>query len=131
MQAPTGTSPGAKAMDDHEEREAKAQARSGRESKISSASWGLFFIWIGVVWLADLGLGVGLLGVSVLLLGTQYVRRLLGFELEAFGIVAGLCVGIGGLWKLFGLKTDLVPVLLIVVGALMIVTLLLRRQPAG
>ena len=30
--------------------------------KLSAVGWGLFFVWIGVAWLLNVGTGIGLLG---------------------------------------------------------------------
>jgi hypothetical protein len=38
--------------------------------RLDTAGWGLFFIWVGVAALADLGWGVGLMGVGLIILGT-------------------------------------------------------------
>ena len=37
--------------------------------KLDAVGWGLFFIWVGIAFLADLGWGVGLVGVGVLGVG--------------------------------------------------------------
>lgn len=45
--------------------------------KLAAVGWGLFFIWIGIAFLADVGWGMGLLGVGVIALGTQQPRHAL------------------------------------------------------
>ena len=43
--------------------------------RIDGAGWGLFFLWVGVALLLDVGWGIGLLGVGILTLAMQVVRR--------------------------------------------------------
>jgi hypothetical protein len=47
------------------------------ERRMDAFGWGLFFIWIGVAFLADVGWGVGFLGVGVIILGTMVTREYL------------------------------------------------------
>jgi len=49
-----------------------------RASKFDAAGWALFFIWVGIAWLADFGWGIGLLGVAAITLGMQALRRASG-----------------------------------------------------
>jgi hypothetical protein len=42
----------------------------------------MFFLWAGIALVAGLGWGVGLLGVGLITLGGQAVRRYLGLALE-------------------------------------------------
>jgi hypothetical protein len=37
--------------------------------RLDSLGWGLFFIWIGIAFLADVGWGVGFIGVGIIILG--------------------------------------------------------------
>lgn len=50
--------------------------------KLDAAAWGLFFIWIGVALLTNVGWGVGLLGVGIITLAGQAARKSLGLEVE-------------------------------------------------
>lgn len=59
-------------------------------AKLDSVGWALFFIWVGIVFLADVGWGWGLLGIGVIILG--------------------------GLWELIKVPWPLVPILLILCG---------------
>lgn len=45
-----------------------------RARKYDTAGWALFFIWVGLAWMTDLGSGIGLLGIGVITLGGQAVR---------------------------------------------------------
>ncbi len=43
--------------------------------KLDAIGWGLFFIWKGAALIADVGWGVGLLGVGIITLGAQAARK--------------------------------------------------------
>lgn len=93
-----------------------------RARKLDAIGWALFFIWVGVAWIADVGLGVGLLGVAVIILGMQAFRRVLGIALEIFWIIVGIGFGIGGLWEYFAVQTPLAPIILIIAGIALLVS---------
>ena len=84
--------------------------------KLDAVGWGLFFIWVGIAFLADLGWGVGLVGVGVLGLGEQLARRHYSLNMEAFWVVVSFLFIVGGLWTLLDAQVALVPLLLIVAG---------------
>lgn len=106
--------------------------RNGRPVKrLDTAGWGLFFIWVGVALLMDLGWGVGLVGVAVITLGGQVARRYFGLRVETFWVVAGLLLLAGGVWDLAQIEVSLVPVLLIVAGAALLVSIFGRRRKSS
>ena len=45
--------------------------------RLDSLGWGLFFIWIGVAFLANVGWGVGCIGVGLIILGGLVAREYL------------------------------------------------------
>lgn len=91
--------------------------------KLDAAGWGLFFIWIGIAFLADFGIGMGLPGVGIIILGEQAARYYFNLKLLGFWVVAGVCFLVGGLWELFAVKLPLVPILLIVAGLAILVSI--------
>jgi hypothetical protein len=104
--------------------------------KLDAAGWGLFFVWVGLAFLASVGWGVGLLGVGIITLGGQLARKYVGLPLEGFSLVIGAMFLFGGLWELVGLHvgraplpTALVPILFIIAGALLLLSAF-RRRPA-
>jgi hypothetical protein len=107
----------AKPVDDPEVTRKKQLAK-----KLDAVGWGLFFIWIGIAFLADVGIGVALLGVGIITLGEQMVRRYFSLKLEWFWLVVGLLLLAGGLWELWKLELPLVPLLLIVVGLVWLIS---------
>jgi len=99
----------------------------GTSRRLDAAGWGLFFIWVGVSTIADLGWGVGLLGVAAIIYLVQVARRLSGRRLEPFWLVVGGGFLLGGIWHLYQIEVSLVPVVLILVGGALLLSLLRRR----
>ena len=85
--------------------------------KLPAIGWSLFFIWIGIALLMKLDASIGLLGVGVITLAVQVVRKYLNLKLEGFWVVIGLLFVVGGLWELFEPNLPLVPILLIAAGS--------------
>ena len=103
--------------------------------KLDAFGWGLFFIWIGIAFLADVGWGVGFLGIGVIALGAQVARKYFGLPIEQFGLVMGIVFVVWGAWKLLDFQLGettipggLLPILLILVGILLVFSAL-RRKP--
>jgi hypothetical protein len=95
--------------------------------KLDAAGWGLFFVWVGVALIANIGWGVGLIGVGVITLGGQLARRYFGLTVERFWVGVGLLFVVGGVWELFGVQVGLVPVLLIVAGIALLLSAMRGR----
>jgi len=94
--------------------------------KLPAVGWSLFFIWIGIALLIKLDAGVGLLGVGVIALAVQTVRKYLNLKLEGFWVVIGLLFVVGGLWELFEPNLPLVPILLIAAGSALLGSVIRR-----
>jgi hypothetical protein len=84
--------------------------------KLEAIGWGLFLVWVGVAFLADMGWGWGLLGIAIIILGEAAVRWRLDLKIGGFWIACGLVFLLGGLWELFRIPWPLVPVLIILCG---------------
>lgn len=97
--------------------------RSERTSvrNIDTIGWGLFFIWVGIAFLADLGWAVGILGVGILMIGAQVARSMLGLRVDFFGLVFGACLAGGGALRVLGISMDATPIAASIVPALLIV----------
>jgi hypothetical protein len=92
------------------------------EKKLEAVGWGLFFIWIGIAFLADFGFAIGLFGVGIITLGSQAARKYFNFKLEGFWIVVGLLFIVGGIGELVNIEIDLLPILLIVAGSVILIS---------
>jgi hypothetical protein len=97
--------------------------RHHQTSRFEAAGWALFFIWVGIAWLAEVGIGIGLLGVAVITLGMQAVRKVAGVRVEGFWVLVGIGFAVAGLWQWIDMPKPLAPFVLIAVG----VALLFRR----
>jgi hypothetical protein len=90
--------------------------RGGLAEKLESLGWALFFIWVGVALLLDVGWGFALLGVGAITLLGQAARKCFALQLEGFWALIGLFFIVGGVWDLFEITVPLLPLLLIGVG---------------
>lgn len=100
-----------------------------RAGSFDAAGWALFFIWVGISWLADVGWGIGLLGVAAITLGMQALRSVCGVRVEGFWVFIGLGFALAGFWEYFGVQLPLVPFIFIAIGvALLIGRVLLRTS---
>jgi len=103
----------------------------GLAKKVDAAGWGIFFIWVGAALLMDYSWGVGLLGVAVIILLGQAARRYFGLALEGFWVVVGLLFLVGGIWELYKVEVDLAPIVLIVAGVALLISVFLKRRQAS
>lgn len=92
------------------------------ERKVDAGSWGLFFVWLGLGLLLDINDAIWLLGVAAIVLVTQALRNRLSLRVEGFWVVVGLCFLLGGVWELFSVSVELVPVLLVLGGVALLIT---------
>ena len=92
------------------------------EKTLEALGWGLFFIWVGIALLSGSGWGVGLLGVGIITLGGQMARRYFNLKVERFWITVGALFLLGGVWALFKVRVDLIPILLIVAGIVLLLS---------
>jgi hypothetical protein len=104
---------------------------------IDKSGWGLLFIWIGIALMVNVGWGVALLGVGVIMLGGQATRAHFDLKLDWFGLVLGLCFFVAGASRLLDLQLDnapisawLVPSLFIVAGVAALVSAWRHRPGA-
>ena len=88
--------------------------------RLNVTSRGLFFVWLGVAVLAQLGWGWTLLGIGVIVLGEQAARWKLDLKLSTAWTIGGAIFLIGGLWQLIHISFPLAPLLLIVLGGAII-----------
>lgn len=96
--------------------------------QVSAVGWGLLFVWVGIAALAQVGWGFGLLGVGLIILGSQAVHLIIGgVRLDWFSTICGLLFLMGGVWELFSISFGLVPALSIVAGALLLLSALTSR----
>ena len=101
--------------------------RSSLNKKLDAAAWGIFFIWTGIAFLADVGWGAGLLGVGIITLGAQVARRYFALKFEGFWLAVGFLFVVGGFWKLVNVQLGLLPILCIVAGIALLASIFVGR----
>ncbi len=70
------------------------------EKKLDEWGWGLFFVWVAIALFANVGWGLGLMGVGIITLGEQAARVLFGLKVDGFWTVLGLVFVVSGSWEL-------------------------------
>lgn len=90
--------------------------------RLDTMAWGLFFVWVGVTLIANLGWGLGLLGIGIIALSVQLARRYFDLGIEGFWVIVGLLFVAGGAWDLLAVRVSLVPIVLIVAGAALLLS---------
>jgi hypothetical protein len=98
------------------------------EQKLKTTGWALFFIWLGIAFLVQMSMGVGLLGVGVIILVMQVVRKHNNLKAEGFWVVIGILFVLAGLWELLQADIPLVPFVLIIAGIVLFLSVLRKKQ---
>ena len=96
--------------------------------KIDAGGWGLFFIWVGVCALLNPGWGVVLLGIGIITLGGQAMRKYFDLKLDGFWIFVGLLFLLGGALELLQVKFSIIPVVLIIAGLALLVSIIKKKH---
>lgn len=78
--------------------------RNGLAAALDTAGWGLFFIWVGIAFWADVGWGAGLFAVGVIGLAMQTLRFFLDIPLDRFGLAVAVVFTLAGAWKLLDIQ---------------------------
>jgi len=103
-----------------------SRGRGTVAGRIDSAAWGLFFLWTGIALLLDVGWGIGLLGVGILVLAMQAVRRGFGLKPDRLPLFVGGAITLAAVWKLAAIDTSPGSILLIVLGMAVVVRAIWR-----
>ncbi len=98
------------------------------QKNLEAVGWALFFIWIGIAMLADFGFAIGLFGVGIITLGSQTARKYFNFKVEGFWVIAGLLFVLGGIWELLKIEFDLLPILIIVAGLVILISVIRGKK---
>jgi len=97
-----------------------------RTTTVGRAAAGVALIWLGIVWVANVAVGIGLLGVAVIVFADQALRLRRGLKAKSFGLRLGLVfAAVGGL-SLAGTPLPPAPFLLILGGCALLLSLLVR-----
>lgn len=91
-----------------------------RTKRLDEIALALVLIMTGGLWLAPKAIfpeGAWLVGLGLILLGLNAVRRISGLRAGGFGLVVGLIALAAGIGRIIGQELPLLPVLLIALGA--------------
>lgn len=88
--------------------------------RLEVAAWGVFFIWVGVAVVANIPIGVGLIGVGAIVLVAHAARKVAGMPRAWSWIIVGLGLVAAGLGNRYALDVPFIPVLLFGTGALLL-----------
>ena len=98
-------------------------SRETVSNRVARVVWGVLLIWTGAALLLHWSWGVGLVGAGAILLAAQALRRYLRLRIDGFGLVAGLVLVACGVWNMFDVTLDLVPLLCIAAGIAFLVSI--------
>ena len=98
------------------------------EKNIEAIGWGSFLIWVGIAIIADLGFPIGLLGVGIITLIAQLMRKGFNHRVEAFWVIAGFLFVIGGIWGFLKIDVPLIPILIIIAGIVILTSVMKRKK---
>ena len=110
-----------------------AARKEDLRKRLDAVAWGLLLIMIGVIWLLPerrLPQHAWLIGVGVILLGLNVVRRLSGIKVSGFTVVLGVLAVALGISDYYGLQPPVIPIALVVIGAAILGGAVARRRPA-
>ena len=88
------------------------------EQKLGTIGWGLSFLWIGLALFMGYQFNIILIGIAIIILIIQLIRKVLKFQIELFWLIIGICLLIFNLVKLPQINIPIIPILLIIFGVL-------------
>lgn len=100
---------------------------------LTTVAWGLFFILVGGAWIygetyhIDMGTVIAL-GIGLILIGLNLARRSIGVKMSRFSLGIGILALLIGLARYFGLKLDVLPLIIILIGLFVIAEAVARRK---
>lgn len=106
----------------------KPSEKTDLAHKLSAVGWALFFIWIGISFLMNFGVGLGLLGVGIITIGIQLIRKSYNLKLEGFWMVIGLLFVLGGLGNILQVNIPIVPIVLILAGVTLLYSIIKKKD---
>jgi hypothetical protein len=105
---------------------------SGRT--LTTLAWGLFFILVGGAWIygetyhMDTGTIIAI-GVGLILIGLNLARSSIGIGMSKFSLALGILALLIGLARYFGMKVDIVPLIIILIGLFIVAEAIARKKP--
>jgi hypothetical protein len=74
-----------KAMTEKIEQYCKTDKRKKLNRRIDALGWGAFFVWSGIAVLTNIGWGIGMIGVGLIIIGSMAAREYLSGPKDCSG----------------------------------------------
>jgi len=100
---------------------------------LTTVAWGLFFVLVGGAWLygetyhIDTGTVIAI-GVGLILIGLNLARSSIGVMMSKFSLGIGILALLIGLARYFGMKLDILPLIIILIGLFIIAEAVARKR---
>lgn len=100
---------------------------------LTTVAWGLFFILVGGAWFysetykVDVGTIIAI-GVGLILVGLNLARSSIGVKMSKFSLGIGILALLLGVARYFGMKLDILPLVIILIGLFIIAEAFARRK---
>jgi hypothetical protein len=99
---------------------------------LTTVAWGLFFVLIGGAWMYGQAYGVDTgwiiaIGVGLILIGLNIARTRVGVRMGRFSLGIGILALVIGLAQYAGLKIDILPLIIILIGLFILAEAIVRR----
>ena len=100
---------------------------------LTTVAWGLFFILVGGAWFYGETYGVDMgaviaIGVGLILVGLNMARNSIGVKMSRFSLGIGILALLLGLARYFGMKLDLLPLIIILIGLFILAEAIPRKK---
>jgi len=97
-----------------------AEAGEQLSRRLENAAWGLFFLWLAIVWYADLSWYWGMVGIGAIFLGEAAIRGFYELKISGVAVMFGILFLTGGVWGLATTPFALMPALFVLFGIAMV-----------
>jgi len=99
---------------------------------LTTVAWGLFFLLVGGAWMYGQAYGVDTgtviaIGVGLILIGLNIARKAVGARMGRFSLGIGILALVIGLARYAGLKVDILPLIIILIGLFILAEAIVRR----
>lgn len=100
---------------------------------LTTVAWGLFFVLVGGAWFygetykVDMGAIIAI-GVGLILIGLNLARSSIGAKMSKFSLGIGILALLLGIARYFGMKLDILPLIIILIGLFILAEAFARRK---
>lgn len=97
------------------------------ERRLGTIGWGMFCLWLGIALFAGLQLNTTLIGVGIIMLALQGLRKYFGMKIEIFWIIAGAVFLLFNLFNIPDINIPVIPIILVAFGVIFIISAVRKR----